>query len=145
MPNRTARSDPRLVGGSVALSWLGVGIHNVADLPGLPFLSPEYAIPTVVSLGLFFAWWRSARRRLAALLLLVWALVMLVVGAIASIIPMDVWPFYPAQTVKHYFFHVVYGLTQLPLIGVAIREVRRSGGRDAAPGVAPGVAGGGAA
>jgi hypothetical protein len=31
------------------LAWLGEGIHNRADLPQLPLLSPETAIPALIS------------------------------------------------------------------------------------------------
>jgi hypothetical protein len=39
------------------LAWLGVFLHNRADLPQLPVLSPESSIPALISLLLFLGWW----------------------------------------------------------------------------------------
>ena len=41
-------------------------------------------------------------------------------------IPLSFLPFEPEQTVRHYFFHVVYGATQLPLICMLWAELRQS-------------------
>ncbi len=45
------------------LSWLGVFIHNRADLPQLPALSPESSIPALISLLLFLGWRPVSNRR----------------------------------------------------------------------------------
>ena len=54
-------------------------------------------------------------RRAGAWSLLVWSTVNLV-GAVLSVLPLPFLPFEPEQTVRHYAFHGVYLLSQLPLI-----------------------------
>ena len=48
-----------LMFGCVLLSWLGEYVHNLYELPDLTLLSPENSIPAMISLGLFFVWWRT--------------------------------------------------------------------------------------
>jgi hypothetical protein len=114
-----------LIAASTALSWLGFYIHNVVDLPGQTLLSPETGLPTLVTLGLFLAWWWLPFKRLSMLALLVWALVQLVGGGILSVIPLSFWPFYPPQTMLHYLMHVVFAGAQLPLIVASLQQLRR--------------------
>ncbi|HET9493847.1 MAG TPA: hypothetical protein VFR15_06425 [Chloroflexia bacterium] len=99
-----------------ALSWLGEYIHNLFELPQLTLLSPENSIPALLSLVLFLTWWLTPYKRTAAALLLVWALLHLVGGAVLSVLPLPFLPFYPEQSLQHYAAHVVYGLAQVPLI-----------------------------
>jgi hypothetical protein len=73
----------------------------------------------------FAGWWLLPTRRLAAALLLVWGLLHLVGGAIVTVIPFSFLPFVPEQDFIHYFAHFLYGLAQLPLIGVMIQQMRR--------------------
>jgi len=47
----------------------------------------------------------------------------LIGGAILSVLPLPILPFVPEQSPDHYISHAVYGLAQLPLIVVALREV----------------------
>lgn len=112
----SARKRKILLGGAAILSWLGFVFHNWWDLPELTPLSPEYSGPTAVFVVVFAAWlWRPASRITRALLL-IWAVAHLIGGAIISVIPFDFLPFYPEQSSRHYLGHVVYGLTQIPLI-----------------------------
>src|SRR5262245_49004565 len=113
------------VAASTALAWLGIYVHNIADLPGQTLFSPETSLPTLVTLLLFLAWWRLPSARITTWLLLGWGLLNLVGGGL-SVIPFPFLPFEPEQTVWHYFFHVVYAATQLPLIYVLWTELRRS-------------------
>jgi hypothetical protein len=53
-------------------------------------------------------------------------------GAILSILPLPFLPFVPEQTVSHYVSHVIFGITQIPLILVMLKA--RMGG-EAFPGV----------
>jgi hypothetical protein len=103
------------VAASTALAWLGFYLHNVADLPGQTLLSPETSLPTLVTLVLFLIWWRFASSRVTLWLLFGWGLLNLIGGGL-SVIPFPFLPFEPEQSVRHYFFHVVYGAAQLPLI-----------------------------
>jgi hypothetical protein len=108
------------------LSWLGVFIHNRADLPQLPVLSPESSIPALISLLLFLGWWLLPQKRTMRVALLSWVWLNLLGGGILSVIPFPFWPFHPEQTVFHYVMHVQYTLTQIPLVVILLRQARRS-------------------
>lgn len=115
------RPPPLTMAAAIALAWLGAYVHNVADLPNLTFLSSPNVIPAVVWLVLFGFWLAMPRRTMPAWLLFVWGLLNLV-GGFATVLPLSVWPFKPEQSVRHYAFHVVYALTQLPLL-ILIRPI----------------------
>lgn len=108
----------------VFLSWLGAYIHTTMEL-ALPIWRPENSIPAAVGLALFLGWWRQPQqRRLWIWLLLAWtAVAHLLIGAVLSVLPVPMWPFYPQQSLAHYLSHVVYGAAQLPLIWVLGQEV----------------------
>lgn len=110
---------------AAALSWLGLLIHNVADLPGQTLLSPESAYPAAV-LTVIVALWFSAGRRVAAWLLLGWGLLHLIGGSVVSVLPLAVLPFDPEQSIRHYAFHVLYGVMQAPLLVVVSVYLRRT-------------------
>jgi hypothetical protein len=114
-----------LVAALLALSWLGLFVHNSIELPALNLLSAENSLPALVAVLLFAGWWFLPTRRLAAALLLVWGLLHLVGGAIVTVIPLSFLPFVPDQNFTHYFAHFLYGLAQLPLIGVMIHQIRQ--------------------
>ncbi len=111
---------------AVVVAWIGLFIHNVADLPGQSILSPESYGPLIFSVTLFavWFWWR----RVGSWLLLLWA-ALNVLGAILTVLPLSFLPFEPEQTTKHYLFHVLYGVTQLPLLIAAIASARATGSR----------------
>jgi len=104
------------------LSWLGLTIHNAVELPRLTILSPEAGIPTLVYIVLVIGWWRFPNQRLWEIMLFVWALLHLVGGGITTVIPFSFLPFYPEQSLKHYLTHVLYSVTQLPLMVVLFRQ-----------------------
>lgn len=108
------------------LSWLGAYIHTTLELQ-LPVWSPENSGPALVGFLLFLAWWQQPnRRRLWGGLLLGWTFLgHFLLGGILSAIPTPFWPFYPEQSLSHYFSHVIYSVTQLPLMWVLWREIRR--------------------
>jgi hypothetical protein len=66
--------------------------------------------------------WRM-RLRFGAALLLAWALLNLLGGAVLSVLPLPL-PFVPKQSLRHYSFQVLYGLTQVPLIVAAQLKAR---------------------
>jgi hypothetical protein len=113
------------VAAATVLSWLGLVVHNIADLPGQTLLSPETALPTVVYLVLLSLRLRSPRP-VTDWLLLGWGSLHMIGGAVLSVLPLAALPFEPEQTVRHYTFHVVYGALQVPLLVVLIRSLRRS-------------------
>jgi hypothetical protein len=57
-------------------------------------------------------------------LLLLWAALNLVGGGIVSVLPLEILPFNPPQTLAHYAAHLLYGLAQLPLILLMIKTLR---------------------
>jgi len=109
-----------------ALSWLGMMIHNTVELPQLTLLSPEVGIPTLIYIVLALGWWRFPYKRIWAIALFGWALMHLFIGGIITVIPFPFLPFYPEQSLRHYFAHVVYSVAQLPLLWLWVRQLRRS-------------------
>lgn len=117
------------------IGWIGLFIHNVADLPGQTILSAESLIPLLISCALVVLWFTPLRRG-AAWTLLAWGVLNLA-GAVVTVLPLEVLPFEPDQSITHYAFHLVYGLTQLPvIIATAIWLRRHRGRRDERAGVA---------
>jgi hypothetical protein len=106
------------------LSWLGEYLHNLFELPQLTLLSPENGLPALTTLVLVGVWALGPSRRIGAWLLLLWAALHLVGGAIVSVLPLEFLPFYPAQTLAHYAAHLLYGLAQVPLILLMIKALR---------------------
>ncbi|HVH32236.1 MAG TPA: hypothetical protein VNA31_11340 [bacterium] len=107
----------------MALAWLGMYVHNMADLPNLRFSSSENLVPGLVWLLLFGLWSAMPRHTWTVQLLVVWGLLNLA-GGLATVLPLPVWPFRPEQSVRHYAFHVLYGLSQLPVLALVRRELR---------------------
>jgi hypothetical protein len=117
------RHDRSVLYLATAVSWLGLVVHNVADLPGQALASPETLYPAVL-VAVLLALHRAGARRAAAGMLLGWAALNLVGGGVLSVLPLGFLPFHPEQTLRHYSFHVLYGLTQIPLVVIALRGVR---------------------
>jgi hypothetical protein len=104
------------VAAATVLGWAGFFVHNVADLPGRTITSAESSLPTIVWLVGLAVWVVAPSTRTAgAWMLLVWAVINLVGGAL-SVLPLPILPFEPEQTVEHYAFHGLYAATQIPLI-----------------------------
>ena len=112
---------------ATAVAWSGFLVHNVADLPGQTILSPESLFPTLVWIAALVLWLVPVTRTAGAWILLIWAVINLVGGAI-SVLPLPFLPYEPEQTVKHYAFHGLYAATQLPLIGVTAAWLSRRAG-----------------
>lgn len=110
---------------AVVLSWLGFFVHNIADLPGQGILSPESLYPTLVFAVLLGLWFAPAVRTVTTWLLLAWAILHLLGGAVLSVLPLPILPFVPEQSFYHFAFHGLYGLLQLPLIVLGVRALRR--------------------
>ena len=91
----TADRSRGLVAALLALSWLGLFVHNSIELPSLNLLSPENSLPALVAVLLFVGWWLLPTRRLAASLILLWGLLHLVGGAIVTVMPFSFLPFVP--------------------------------------------------
>jgi hypothetical protein len=123
MVRSEARPAWLLVAGAVSLAWLGMYIHNVADLRGLTIVSPENSLPGLVWLVLFALWVWLPAQRWPTLGLLAWGALNLV-GGLATVLPLPLLPFRPEQTLRHYAFHGLYALAQLPLLLVAWAQHR---------------------
>ena len=108
-----------------ALSWLGLYLHNVNDLPHQTPLSPESSLPGGLLLILLAGWAVRRLRRAATWALLGWGWLDLVGGAL-SVLPLPFLPFHPEQTLHHYAFHAAYAVLQIPLLVVATRYLRAS-------------------
>ena len=120
---------------AVGLSALGLVVHTVREFGYARLAAPETGtVPIVaVQVVLFIVWWRvSPTRPLTALALVATGLLLLVGGAILSILPLPFLPFVPEQTVSHYVSHVIFGITQIPLILVMLKARTRG---EAFPGV----------
>jgi hypothetical protein len=98
-----------------SIGWAGLFVHNIADLPGQTFLSPESIIPLLVT-ALLVAGWFTPVRYAATITLLSWGLLNFLGGGLLSVLPLPFLPFAPEQTPSHYLFHGVYALAQVPLI-----------------------------
>ncbi len=126
-PMRSPYTTQRI--GAVAaftlLGWLGEFIHNRVEFPRTAPFNPETSLTLLLSLLLFVGWWRLPYPRLSASLLLIWALLHQIGGAVVTVIPFPFLPFYPEQNLTHYAAHLFYGLAQLPLIWAMVRQVRQ--------------------
>lgn len=124
---RTADDPPRTptVFTALGLSWLGLAIHNWADLGAQVLPGPETVAPTAVYLLLAAAWMTPARRP-AAWLMLLWGWLHLIGGGLLSVLPIPLWPFQPEQSLHHYAFHVIYAAAQVPLVVALSAFLRQS-------------------
>lgn len=104
---------------ALAASGAGHLVHNLAEFPiailwGLETLFP-LAVTLLIGLGLVFRPGRATYGVTVG-----WAIVVLVFGG-GSVLPFDFLPFVPEQTLSHYLAHLVYALSQLPLLWVGYR------------------------
>jgi hypothetical protein len=97
--------------------------HNLYELPLGP-LDIENSGPLLVALGLGAAYVARPASFPVAVLAFAWGVLNLVVGGIVSVLPLDVLPFVPDQSMSHYAAHVVYTLGQVPLVVVSYRAAR---------------------
>jgi hypothetical protein len=72
----------------------------------------------------FAFWWSRSRGARAAWALAIYS-AMNLAGAVVTVLPLGFLPFVPDQSVAHYAAHVIYGVCQLPLLTLAIRELQR--------------------
>jgi hypothetical protein len=106
---------------AAVIGWLGLLVHNVADLPDQTLLSPETLWPSVVT-AVLLTLYATGAVRLAGIGLFGWALLNLV-GGTFSVLPLPGLPFEPEQSLRHYSFHLVYAATQVPLVMVSYQLV----------------------
>jgi hypothetical protein len=111
-----ARDKVSVMAGLALVSWVGMLVHNLVELPDLAWYRPEYVFPSLFSLLLFVGWWKAPGRDVWGWLMFAWAGMHLVIGAVLSVLPLAIWPFVPEQSLGHYLSHVIYGLAQIPLL-----------------------------
>jgi hypothetical protein len=109
----------------IGLSWLGLLIHNLADLGGPVLLGPETVRPTAVYL-LLAAGWLTPARHAVAWLLLGWGWLHMIGGGLLSVLQVPLWPYQPEQSLRHYAFHAIYATLQAPLLITLARHIRRT-------------------
>jgi len=105
------------------VGWLGLFVHNVADLPNQTVLSPESLFPLIVTTTLI-ALLFTPLRSFAAWSMLLWG-VLNMAGAIITVLPLAVLTFEPEQSLAHYAFHLIYGLAQLPVVIATVVWIHR--------------------
>jgi hypothetical protein len=119
----TRTAPGRAAAGKAALvSLAGLCFHNWWDLPHVPFVSPEYLGPTAAFLVIFSVWLARPNGVFARSLVWVWAIAHLIGGGILSVLPLEVLPFDPEQSLRHYIGHLVYLAAQLPLILLLLKK-----------------------
>jgi hypothetical protein len=103
----------------------GMEIHNAQEL-GLPFLlRAENFLPVLIYVVLGAALIRLPGSRIVGGATLAWALMNLVLGGLVSVLPLPIMPWVPEQTVTHYAAHLIYGLSQVPLVVLSFSALRR--------------------
>lgn len=115
-----------LVIAGLAVSTLGGWYHNAVDFPGMAIYAPEMLATIVPPIVLAVWWWRRPGR-LLLVVTAVWVALSLIVGAVLSVLPLEVWPFEPVQTALHYRAHLFYAVAQVPLLGILVWASGRDG------------------
>lgn len=121
--NEVSGRRARRVFAAALLSLGGMLFHNWWDLPQLTPFSPENSGPTLVFVLLIGVWWARPHSPWTSSLLLLWGSVHLLGGGILSVIPSDLLPFHPEQSLRHYLGHLVYGCSQIPLIMLTTKKL----------------------
>ena len=120
----SGRSTQRYALPALVVSGTGHVIHNLADFPVTILLGWETLFPLTVTVLLGVALiYRPGRSAYAAAV--IWALVVLL-GAVVTVIPFGFLPFIPDQSISHYAVHVLYTVTQIPLLWIGIRGFRHA-------------------
>lgn len=104
---------------AVGASVGGLLVHNLFEFPPAIVLAPETVVPVGITIfvGLILL---HPPSHSAFLIAAAWAVIVIVFGG-GSVLPLNILPFVPEQTVSHYAAHIVYALAQLPLLWVAWR------------------------
>jgi len=102
---------------------VGAAIHDLAEFGG-PAPSNTGALLVV---GASAAWCaRSDTRRIqtiGAAVLVAVAVTFLIGGAVASVLPLPLWPWQPEQTLRHYAIHLLWAVSIVPLLVVSVGEL----------------------
>lgn len=88
-------AEDAVLASAVAVSAVGLMVHNFADLPGETVLHPESLYPVLLTTALVAIWFTKFRRA-ATWALIGWAVLNLVGGGIISVLPLPILPFHRA-------------------------------------------------
>jgi hypothetical protein len=116
-----------LAGAAIGLAILGSLTHNAMEFGvGSVLASRNGELPfALMWLAVFALWWLvPGARRPAMWAIVALALLNLIGGAVITVIPFGFLPFEPEQSFTHYLAHVIYGLAQIPIVVLGLREVR---------------------
>ena len=120
----------RLMAAAVLLAVAGSLAHNVMEFGWASLLMMEtFSIPwSLIWAAALGFWLRSGGKNRAALwTMLVLASMNFFVGAVLSVLPTGMFTFDPEQSDDHYVSHVIYGVTQIPVLFVVARDLLRRG------------------
>jgi hypothetical protein len=116
----------RLVAGAVA-AVVATAVHDSWEF-GVP--SRQNSLPFALAVAVLLGGWYRApdARALVVRMLRIVASVLLIGGAVASALPLPIWPWHPEPTAEHYIVHAVWaaGLIAL-LVATAGRATRQRG------------------
>ncbi len=98
---------------ALLVSTAGAVIHNMLEFPGMSFGSPEM-LSTIVPAVVVAAWWVIRPSLPAWWAITTWIALLLILGAVITVLPLPFLPFEPEQSLGHYASHVVFGVSQLP-------------------------------
>jgi len=103
---------------ALGLSWLGMLAHDLVEF-GLP--SPQNGLPFFfIVLALAAGWWKMPGRRKLIRILSYGLIFINLLGAITSVLPLSLWPFFPEQSLTHYAVHTLWAASQFPLLRLLI-------------------------
>lgn len=123
--NSSSRRSVGWAAAVIALSVLGLMAHNAREfgLAGLGDVSTGTIPMTVLAMAIVILYGRAPRaRKVTAALMAGYGLLNLIGGGL-SVLPLPFLPFVPEQSFTHYLSHVIYALSQIPLIWVGLRHM----------------------
>lgn len=114
--------NSRPVGAAFASSGAGHLFHNLVEFPLETLVAWETLLPIAITVLLWAGWYLRPGRDTFAVIT-GWAAIVLIFGG-GSVIPFGFLPFTPEQSLSHYTAHLVYGVSQLPLLWVGLKGFR---------------------
>jgi hypothetical protein len=122
VPDRGMAGSTRPLRVAILLSGSGHLLHNLLEFWPTAETVTQTVFPLAVTALLY---WAAARPTRGYLITLgTWGLVVLA-GAIVTVLPLTLLPFEPDQAVSHYLVHTVYALLQVPVLATVGRALRR--------------------
>lgn len=99
---------------AAAIAVMGTALHDLVEF-GRP--SEQNTLVTLIVVAAFVALTeRSPRWRSTGMRALAAFTVLMLVGAVASVFPLTIWPFEPEQSITHYAVHALWATSLCPLL-----------------------------